>query len=221
MSYLRRRIRRAFADTCALLGLNSVAQVLIRSFVALLIVGLVWWFEGSDAAVGRSKMTLITGGAILAVFPTVFLFQMLFLVPAKIDRENQAEIERLRAQVARRERHRDALDGVAASLVQGNQLFNMNIKNGDFPSWRNSVDEWVNKTVIALSANFGQSDAQLFIDPGRVIDGTFSSSVNAEHNQYRLFLRARLDSLREIMRRHSPDINLPGYREDGEGALAS
>jgi hypothetical protein len=207
VSYLRRRIRRAFADTCALLGLNSVAQVLIKPMVALLIVGLVWWFEGTDAAFGRTKTTLITAGAILAIFPAVFLFQLLFLVLAKIDRENQAEIKRLRAEAARRERHQDALDGAAASLVHGNLLFNMTITDNDFPSWRNSVDEWVNKTAIQLSANFGRSDAQLFIDPGSVMDGSFGDSINFEHNRYKLFLRARLDSLREIMRRYSP-INL-------------
>jgi hypothetical protein len=84
--YYRRVVLRAWADTARSAGPDSWDRALWKAVVALLVVGLIGYFGGTQDLQSGMIRTFATMGAFAVVFLVFFLWY-LFAAPAKMDLE--------------------------------------------------------------------------------------------------------------------------------------
>ena len=204
-SYLSRLLRRAWAMTEKDFDLREARPLILKlvlSFTVIIVLGLFGWSEMLVSTVGGWSAGII---ALLALTPLVFLWNLIF-APAQIQKEADAEIERLNLEIENKEVRQAAYNVLWKLRRQGVKIRNKEIKFNTEKEWNEAFDKW-HKSVLCESKKI---DVNLH-NWLEVLDETHGRPVNVIvwGDDDELKIRVASEILRRLQRYLEKDLIWP------------
>lgn len=186
---------RAFRETCAMFGLDSLGRLAVGIAVPSLTVALLWSVGSNDDAAGSFWARVAATVAIILVFPVAYAFHFV-RAPVRLHEEQKTRLAVLDAKKAKQE----VIDDLARlhAIGQGNFLGRVT-SEGDLERWVTAVDEWAKMVSDRLAEKVSDSRQISFDNALPALALSWQHKYNESHDQMLGRLRAKLDRLQVIL----------------------
>jgi hypothetical protein len=174
--------------------------------IALAGIGLavLWIFGGAHDATGALLSKVLVTGAVVLLFPIVFVWKLV-TVPARMAAEAAKAVEELRAKLNKREVLQRGLDLLGSMLIVARQLINVEVTNEEeFGFFIANVNRWRSQTHECIAETISLAEARSFDVALGASSADWLGSFNKEHSIARTRIDQRAERLRQLIARYSP-----------------
>lgn len=206
------RVRdQAFADTCQVLGLVSRQQIMIKAAIIFAVLLALAFWGSADAASDEIILRLTVGALSVAAFPLVYAWK-LAAVPAEFDDAKNKIIEEGKAKLAvavvsltNKATTRNNVLTLSVLLEKGYNFNAKKISADQFDEWASGLKAWETLTLNYIASKFSHQDAVAFSNVQFDSNENFIFKISDDHNRHLQETAARLEKLREIIKRYEGD----------------